>query len=304
MKNILDKKIILGISSCMYGSKVRYNGKGWDMIGELKRERSSFIWVPICPEIMSGMGVPRTPISLSGGDGFDFWKGEAKIKNRFGKNVSDYIKEGAEDALKILKRSEVDAYIFMEGSPTCGVYRTSLKGKRLGNPPGIFGAKLLSEGYFLIPAQDLASPIKWWDWRRRLTAFVWLKNAEIIDSKSLYDMWHILKFLCQELDESFAREIGHQIASFSKNEPLTKYNEIKVSLLNLLRKPTDIENIKHWLWKNYTYLRKHNGVEVNEVMKEAELRSGTHLAEELIKIEIACKKTELLFGSSPIIYNS
>ena len=298
----IDRKICLGISACMFGAKVRYNGKGWDMLGELKREKGSFQWVPICPEVMSGLGVPRNPISLSGGTGFDFWKGDARIKDRQGKNLSEMIKEGCEDGSKILQRSHVDAYIFMEGSPTCGVYRTSLKGKRLGNPPGVFGAKLLDEGYFLIPAQDLASPIKWWDWRRRLTAFVWLKNLTLTSNKEIYEMWHILKFLCQELDEPFARKLGNNFAELKRELPLEEIELIRTEILTLLRKPTEVEKIKHWLWKNYSYLKKHFDINIPEVQDVAELRSGTHIAQELLKVEIQSRKDNLLFGSSPIIY--
>lgn len=299
----IDRKIVFGISACMFGAKVRYNGKGWDMLGELKREKNSFVWAPVCPEVMSGLCVPRNPISLSGGNGSDFWNGESKIKDRMGINRSQMIKDGCKDALNILHRSKVDAYIFMEGSPTCGVYRTSLKGKRLGNPPGVFGARLLDEGHFLIPAQDLASPIRWWDWRRRLTAFVWLKSTVLSSNKDIYDMWHILKFLCQELDEDFARNIGYKFASLKEELTYQEIEDIRGEILNLLRKPTNIDSISHWLWKNYSYLKKHCDIDIPEVLNESDLRSGTHIALELLKVEIQSRKNHLLFGSSPIIYN-
>lgn len=148
MDRTLSVKLKVGISACMYGARTRYNAKGWDQLGYLNRERANFIWTPICPEVMSGMGVPRPPIKLVGGNGFDFWNGEASIKNRRGRNVTAIVKEGARDCFKTLQRAEIDAFIFMEGSPSCGVYRTTLKNTRLGKPPGVFGALLLMKRYF------------------------------------------------------------------------------------------------------------------------------------------------------------
>lgn len=292
----------IGISACMHGAKVRYNAKGWDMLGYLKREKANFLWTPVCPEVMSGMGVPRPPIRLVGGNGFDFWNHEADIKNRHGKNVSNMMRAGALSCMETLERAEVDAYIFMEGSPSCGVYRTTLKNNRLGKPPGVFGALLLQKEIFLIPAADLQSPVKWWDWRRRLTAFTWLKNKEIKEVSVLFDVWHVLKFLCQEVEESKAREIGHQIASFSKETPFEELMKIRAEILEILRKPSDHARVKQWLWKNYVYLKKSHGITLDKVCSPKELRNMTHIAEEMLAVELEARREEKLFGSSPIDY--
>ena len=61
-----DPKPRLGISACLLGEKVRYDG------GD-KRDR--FLtdtfglhveWIPVCPELEVGMGVPREPVRLVG----------------------------------------------------------------------------------------------------------------------------------------------------------------------------------------------------------------------------------------------
>ena len=49
MDNILHRKIRVGISACAYGSKTRYNRKGWDLVSEFGRDMSNFIWCPLCP---------------------------------------------------------------------------------------------------------------------------------------------------------------------------------------------------------------------------------------------------------------
>jgi len=167
MAELLAEKIKVGISACNFGAKVRWNRKGWDRIAPLEREKDNFIWTPICPEVNSGFGVTRPPIRLVGGNGDEVWTGEAGVKNRIGEDVTEQIRQGLQASLEILHRAGVEAFVFMEGSPTCGVYRTTLRNKRLGKPPGVFGSLLLREDYFLIPAEDLDSPIKWYNLRRR-----------------------------------------------------------------------------------------------------------------------------------------
>jgi len=302
MDHTLTDRMKIGISACMYGARVRYNAKGWDMLGYLKREKANFLWTPVCPEVMSGMGVPRPPIRLVGGNGFDFWNHEADIKNRHGKNVSNMMRAGAKSCMETLERAEVDAYIFMEGSPSCGVYRTSLKNNRLGKPPGVFGALLLEKHIFLIPAADLQSPVKWWDWRRRLTAFTWFKRKELNGVNDLFESWHALKFLCQEIDEKSARDLGHRIAAFSKETPMVEIYKIRGEVLEILRKPSDVAKVKQWLWKNYVHLKKRHGITIDKVCPPDSLRNMTHIAEEMLSVELEARREDKIFGSAPIDY--
>jgi len=215
MESELNDKIQVGISACMYGCPVRYNGKGRDITDFLGRERGNYIWHPVCPEVMAGMGVPRNPIRIVGGNGFDVWEGKARVKSSRGEDLTENLKNSCLSALEMLKNVGVYVYIFMDGSPSCGVYRTTLKNKRLGNPPGVFGALLLKEGFFLIPASHLQSPIKRWDWIRRLNAFVWVKNHNLDTKKDIYDMWHTIKFICQEIDNEKSRELGRVLAEIA-----------------------------------------------------------------------------------------
>lgn len=298
----LKRKLKIGISACMFGAKTRYNGKGYDMIGEIKREKTNYYWDPVCPEVMSGMGVPRNPIRLSGGNGHDFWEGNARIKNRNGEDVTDMVRAGAISCYETLERAKIDAFIFMEGSPSCGVYRTTLKNSRMGNPPGVFGALLLDKGYFLIPAQDLSSPIKWWDWRRRLNAFVWCKEHKLESLEDINNMWKTVKYLCKELSTEDAKHFEHLVHSFSSHTEASKFEKFRGDILNLLRKPSDVEHIKKTMWESYKWLKKNSGVDIPDVMPPEGLRNMTHIAEELLHIEIEARKHELFFGSSPIIY--
>ena len=305
MENLLKRKLHLGIAACQFGAKVRYNGKGIDLTQCLGRDRGQFIWTPVCPEIMSGMGVPRPSIKLSGGNGFDFWAGKANIKNKNGENKNEMVKKGAIACFETLERANIDAYVFMEGSPSCGVYRTSLKNQRLGNPPGVFGALLLEKGVFLISSIDLQSPIRWWDWKRRLVAFVWIKEQNIDSKEILKDIWDKVKYVLYELHEEEAQSLRDRIRIIlnSSDEPSTEiYDFIKISILNLLRKPAELENIKKCLWANYVNLKQKENIEVEDIFEPHVLRNMTHIAQELLGIEIEVRKKNVLFRSSPINY--
>lgn len=297
MENKLDRKIKIGISACAYGAKTRYNRKGWDMVSEFGRDMSNFIWCPVCPEVMSGMGTPRSQIRIQGESGRDVLLGTAKIVARSGEDVTQDLVYACKTCMDILKRSKVDAYIYMDGSPTCGVERTTLKNNRAGKPPGVFGAMLLEEDIFLIPALSLASPVRRWDYKRRLYAYVWAKSQVLKNKHELYEFWHSIKFICQELDENEARKIGSKIANADFDDKLAE--EVRGFVLNVLKKPSTLEKIKNRLWKHYVYMNKKNGINVSEVMRPQDNRNMHHIAMELEALEKAAFKNGVLFGSMP-----
>ncbi len=299
---LIDQPIPIGISACMYGCKVRYNAKGWDMLQNIGRESEPFVFYPVCPEIMSGMGIPRSSISIRGKSGDDVWRGEARVKNRKGEDRTEDLMRASEQALEILRKGDVKAYIYMEGSPSCGVYRTSLKNKRLGHPPGVFGSLLLREGFFLIPANDMQSPIKWWDWRRRLFAFLWLDDEPIEDKGQLYHVWHQLKFLVQEVDEPFARQLGKELAAMPKHIDEAYIKTFKSQVMNTLRKPSSVPKIKQRLWKHYVHYRDHYDLNLEIVKEPTDLRGMTALAQELVAVEKALYLKGKTFSSSPVIF--
>ncbi|MGL6113712.1 MAG: DUF523 domain-containing protein [Cetobacterium sp.] len=293
MENILKDKIKLGISACQYGAKFRYNGKGRDITELLGRDKGSFFWTPVCPEVMSGLGIPRTAIKLSKGNGNDFWEGNSFIKDRYGKNLSEKLKIGAEYSMNILKMADIDIYIYMDGSPSCGITRTSLKNKKIGNPPGIFGSLLLRENFFLISALDLENPLKWWDCKRRLVTYHWLKKIDLENIENRKNVWDLIKYLVEELSLEKFNEINLEL----ENENYNFVEEIQ----NILKKSSTVEKIKEYLWKNYLILEKMYDVKFNINSPEV-LRSSTEVYQEILEIQKYVRQEDKFFASSPINY--
>ncbi len=301
---ILHERIAIGISACCMGAPVRYNAKGWDMLKSLGREKGDYKWCPVCNECMAGLGVPRDPIHIAGENGAAVWIGEATIRSRKGKDVTTDMLAGATACMDALKRSGAIAYVYMEGSPTCGVYRTTLKNQKRGKPPGVFGSLLLENGFFLIPSTDLQSPLKWWDWRRRLLAFAWLKSLPLIDKKAVFEAWYILKFLCQELDNEWARKLGRKLASLEGKAIIDYAEEFRSDVLEHLRKPSTTAKITGSLWKNYSHYRKASGKQVDAVKSPEFKRNITSVAQELVLMERTAISEGVMFGTSPVLYRA
>ena len=87
MPIVIKEKIKIGVQACNFGAKTRYNRKSWDRVAGLGREKDAFIWTPVCPEAMSGLVVPRLPMKLVDGNGDDFWRRQARMKNKQGLDV-------------------------------------------------------------------------------------------------------------------------------------------------------------------------------------------------------------------------
>ncbi|SKA10468.1 hypothetical protein SAMN02745174_02567, partial [Cetobacterium ceti] len=185
---------------------------------------------------------------------------------------------------------------YMEGSPSCGINRTTLKNKRLGNPPGVFGSLLLKKNYFLISSQDLESPIKWWDWKRKIVAYVWAKDLLDKNLENIKEVWEGLQYLLNEIDEEKAKIIKENIL-LNKD----KLN-IKNDILNLLREKTSLEKIKKYLWINYNILKEEENIAFDQINSPHVLRGSTAVAEELKIIEKYVRKEKKYFRSSPINY--
>jgi len=300
---VLEERINLGISACNFGARVRYNRKGWDRLDDLGRERLEYTWTPVCPEVASGLGVPRPAMRLAGGSGAEAWEGQARVKTRYGADVTAALCQGCTLCLETLELARIHAFVFQEGSPSCGVYRTSLRGRRMGHPPGVFGALLLEHDFFLIPAEDLQSPVKWWDWRRRLHAFLWLAEQELTSKGQVYELWNRFKFVCQEIDEPRARAIGRELAAWPKRFPKTQAVAWKREVLHLLRRPSTYRRILGWMAKHTAHYRRELGLSTDEVKLPRDNVGKRVFITALEKLERQARQQGYAFAGAPVGYS-
>ncbi len=134
------------VSACLLGHDCKYNGGNNlcpAVVGYVKDKEI----LPICPELMAGLGCPRTPIEIV--DGI--------VMDRDGRNVDTAIREAVERAMEIVRKEEIQCAILQPRSPTCGVkqiYDGSFTGKRIDGS-GVFAQALQDAGYRVLEPEDL-----------------------------------------------------------------------------------------------------------------------------------------------------
>lgn len=131
------------ISACLAGENVRYDGQNKKNL-ELKNLVTRELAKTICPEILGGLSIPRDPVEIVGGDGYDVLNGTAKIVDFNGNDMTKTYIQGAESALTICKKFDCDTVILKSDSLTCGsrtIYSGNFNGEKKKGV-GIFTAML------------------------------------------------------------------------------------------------------------------------------------------------------------------
>lgn len=134
------------VSACLLGRNCKYNGGNnySANVAEYVKDKET---VAFCPEMMAGLGVPRTPIEIVGGI----------LKDRDGNNVDALLRSAVAQALEEIRTLEIDCAVLQSRSPTCGVnqvYDGSFSGKLIPGQ-GVFARALLDAGYAVLDAEDI-----------------------------------------------------------------------------------------------------------------------------------------------------
>lgn len=110
----------LAISACLVGEEVRYNGghKNSTFCTRVLGEHVDF--VPVCPEMAIGLGVPREPIRLVGHPSQPRAVGSVTSSLDVTAPLLDYGKHMAASL------TDISGYIFMHKSPSCGLERVKV----------------------------------------------------------------------------------------------------------------------------------------------------------------------------------
>ncbi|MCA9144014.1 MAG: DUF523 and DUF1722 domain-containing protein [Planctomycetales bacterium] len=207
--------IRIGISSCLLGEEVRFDGGHKHdryLTGTLSQY---FEWIPVCPEVEVGLGTPRETIRLVQiGD-------ETRLRTtKTDLDLTDRMERFSKKRVAALAGEDLSGYIFKKDSPSCGMERVkmySLKGpgKRVG--VGLFAAAFL-ERLPNLPAEEegrLCDPRLRENWVERVFAYhamqrLWAGRWRIGE---LVDFHTRFKFVLQAHDESKYRELGRLVAN-------------------------------------------------------------------------------------------
>ena len=144
-------KIILGISSCLLGNNVRYDG-GHKLDHFLVDTLGQYVdWVPVCPEVESGLPVPREAMHLIG-DPAD----PRLVTIRTGKDHTATMKRWAKKRTTELEKEELCGFVFKSRSPSSGMRGVKIytdAGMPNTTGSGIFAHAFMKE-FPLLPVED------------------------------------------------------------------------------------------------------------------------------------------------------
>ncbi|MEW6367021.1 MAG: DUF523 domain-containing protein [Acidobacteriota bacterium] len=144
-------KIRLGISSCLLGEKVRYDGG--HKLDRLLTERlgKHVEYVPVCPEVECGMTVPREPMDLVGTGG------SPRLMTRQSRiDMTRRMTRWARPRLNELAGEGLHGFIFKSRSPSCGMERVRVcneGGDVIGSGPGLFASEFMRR-FPRLPVED------------------------------------------------------------------------------------------------------------------------------------------------------
>jgi uncharacterized protein YbgA (DUF1722 family)/uncharacterized protein YbbK (DUF523 family) len=150
-----EPPLSIAISECLLGSEVRYDGSGARSSYPHAVLSGLFDYRGICPEVAIGMGTPREPVRLEG----DVAAPRVIGVRDPSLDVTEALRAYGRDRAAAL--DDVVGYVFMKGSPSCGLFRVKVyrvDGDRVAGPPtkqgrGAYAAAVL-EGRPDLPAEE------------------------------------------------------------------------------------------------------------------------------------------------------
>ena len=147
----MDQIIKIGVSSCLLGKEVRYNGgHSHDryVTGTLGQH---FTFVDVCPEVEAGFGIPRETLRLVGDP-----DAPRLMTTKTKKDFTDQMQNWAKGRVTELEKEDLCGFIFKKGSPSSGMERVrvySASGMPSNRGSGMF-ARAFMDHFPLIPTEE------------------------------------------------------------------------------------------------------------------------------------------------------
>lgn len=147
-----DPVIRLGVSACLLGEEVRYDG-GHKRDLFLLRTLGRFVqWVPVCPEVAIGLGTPRESVRL-----VQHEDGVRMVGHKSGTDRTDAMVAWAREHMGELERARLHGFVLKKDSPSCGVFRVKRYspsgGPSTRDGQGLFARELIAR-FELLPVEE------------------------------------------------------------------------------------------------------------------------------------------------------
>jgi uncharacterized protein YbgA (DUF1722 family)/uncharacterized protein YbbK (DUF523 family) len=250
--------IRVGISSCLLGEEVRFDGghkRDAYITGTLSR---FFEFVPVCPEAAVGLGIPRQPIRLvrRGGSVRAVGVKDPQL------DPTDALAEfGRKTASRL---ADVSGFILKNNSPSCGMERVRIyseKGMPERKGVGVFAAALM-EALPLLPVEEegrLGDPVLRENFIERVFVYHrWQQFAASgLSPGGLVDFHADHKYLIMAHSQAAYRELGRMVADAGGADLRVLADGYLAKLMSTLRKPASARQHVNVLHHLMGYLKRH-----------------------------------------------
>lgn len=146
----MEKSIKIGVSSCLLGEPVRYDGghKHDHYITDILGRYFSF--VPVCPEVGCGLPIPREAMRLEGDPAQP-----RLLTNKSRVDLTVQMQSFCVAKVEELEQEDLCGFIFKKSSPSSGLFRVKVynNGMAAKNGRGLFAAAV-AQHFPLLPLEE------------------------------------------------------------------------------------------------------------------------------------------------------
>lgn len=252
----LEDKIEIGVSACLLGDQVRYDG-GHKRNNYISDSLSMFFsFRRFCPEVDIGLGIPRPTIRLE--------KRENKIRcvssQDSALDYTDALTQSANDQREWQKG--ISAYILKNRSPSCGMERVKVfeNGHPSNTGVGIF-AKQLMENFPNLPVEEegrLEDPVIRENFVQRVIIYHrWQELGEkVFLRKTLTDFHGKHKLVLMSHDQDLCRSLGADLSRLKESDAGLFSEEYFQRFMSILKIKATIKNHVNVLQHVQGYLKR------------------------------------------------
>ncbi len=250
-------KIRIGVSKCLLGEPVRYDGQHkhdhfvTDTLGR------HFEFVGVCPEVECGLGVPRESMRLIGDPA-----NPRLVTTRTGIDLTARMQDWVAHRVVELEKEGLGGFIFKARSPSSGMENVKVysdKGGLSGKAPGLF-AKAFMAHFPTLPCEEegrLNDPelrenfiervFTLWRFRQAVRASPTLETLMTFHARN--------KLLIQSHHETLMREMGRELAGLKAKEARAHIPQYEAKLMRALKTIATVRKHTNILQHMLGYLR-------------------------------------------------
>lgn len=248
----------LGISACLMGDEVRFNGGHKESHLCSRTLTDYFEFVTACPEVAIGMGIPREPIRLVGDAASPQALGTV---NRDLNVTAELAAYGAKMADEL---TDICGYIFMQKSPSCGLERVKVY-RENGAPVDGGGRGIYAQAFCArhpdLPVEEdgrLNDPVLRENFITRVFAYAaWQDLLKAgVTRRSLTEFHSRYKYQLMANDPVRYKVLGNRLGSMGRSDPNEIAPQYFSDLMAALKKPATRHTHTNVLQHLSGYLKK------------------------------------------------